>query len=379
LQPSLHTRFLKAADGVAGRAAYRALVRRAQRTSALRDAVPPSAAATVRRVLVIRPGGIGDAVLCHPMLRALRRAWPDAAVDVLAERRNAGIFRANDAADRVLEYDSLRGANLVTALRGDYDVVVDTEQFHHLSAVVAHLVGARISCGFDTHGRGGLYTHPVPYDDERYEVRSFLDLARAVTGEDAPFDPEAPFFPLRDALLDDVRRRHGLGRGAGVVAIQPGASIERKRWDPDRFRELAQRLCALGHRVVLVGGRAERRASDRIAGSLPPAQVRDLCGRICLAETAAVVSLCDLLVGSDTGVLHIAYGVGTPTVNLFGPGVASKWAPRGSSHRSIRRDLPCSPCMRFGRVPRCPYDAKCMRLISVDEVFDAVRTVACPS
>src|SRR5262249_27876712 len=108
----------------------------------------------------------------------------------------------------------------------------------------------------------------------------------------------------------------------------------------------------------LVGGRSERRVARTIARALPAGQVLDLCGRIPLAETAAVVSLSDLYVGSDTGVLHIAYGVGTPTVHLFGPGAISKWAPPGSRYHSISRRLPCSPCMRYNYVPRCPYDTE---------------------
>ena len=95
-----------------------------------------------RRALVIRPGGIGDAVLFLPMLAELRRAWPQAEIDLLVEKRNAGVVRGLGLVDRVLLYDRFPG-DLPRALAAGYDVVVDTEQYHRASAIVAFLTGAR--------------------------------------------------------------------------------------------------------------------------------------------------------------------------------------------------------------------------------------------
>jgi len=71
-------------------------------------------------------------------------------------------------------------------------------------------------------------------------------------------------------------------------------------------------------------------------------------------------------------VLHIAVGLGVPTVSLFGPGRAKKWAPRGERHVVISKELPCSPCTTFGNTPPCPYNVRCMSDITVDEVVNAV-------
>ncbi|OGW02152.1 MAG: hypothetical protein A2Z59_03620 [Nitrospinae bacterium RIFCSPLOWO2_02_39_17] len=79
-----------------------------------------------------------------------------------------------------------------------------------------------------------------------------------------------------------------------------------------------------------------------------------------------------LLVTGDSGIMHIACGLGTPTVSLFGPGIENKWAPKGKNHIIINKRLFCSPCTKFGYTPSCPRDAECMRLITVDEVEDAV-------
>lgn len=372
---SLQVRALKAADSLVGRTLYRSLLSRARHRGRSGVVVPPPPPEDVRRVLVIRPGGIGDAVLFYPMLEALREAWPDAALEVLAESRNSGIFKANDRADRVWLYDRGGGRDLVSVIRGRYDVVVDTEQYHYLSAAIAYLTGAPVICGFDTRGRGGLFTHRVHYDDKAYEVFSFLDLARTVTGKEHSFDLQKPFFPIRQDLLKSARERYGIEKGGRWVVIQPGASIVQRRWEPEKFHAVAEWIVKAGWRTVLVGGETEREAARTIVEGLPRGKAINLCGAIPLAETAAVVGLCDLYVGSDTGILHIAYGVGTSTVHLFGPGVLEKWAPQGLRYQAISKKLPCSPCIRYNYVPPCPYDTECMKMITVDEVIEAISRV----
>jgi len=119
--------------------------------------------------------------------------------------------------------------------------------------------------------------------------------------------------------------------------------------------------------VVVVGALADLADGDRITaeGGL------NLAGQTSLAETAGVIARSELLVSGDSGLLHIAVGLGVPTVSLFGPGRALKWAPRGENHFVLNRQLDCSPCTTFGTTPHCPYKARCMQEITVNEVAQA--------
>ena len=364
---SLAADLLKVADFVVGKPAVRLL---APLTPA---PAPPGAARPPRRILVIRPGGIGDAVLFIPMLRELRRAWPGCRIDLLLERRNAGVLDGTGLADRLLRYDAGPGA-LAAVVRGRYDLVIDTEQYHCLSSIVAMMTRAPRRIGFATGSRRRLYTETVPYDRQRYEVLSFLDLARQATGREPRWDPDEPFYPLPLAALRVAERElSGIRRvGRPLVAIHPGASIPERRWPPERYAAVARGLAERGAAIVVLGGPQDVRAARMIAGALERYPHLVLAGRTSLAEAAAVVSEVAVYVSADTGLLHLAYAVGTPTVHLFGPGVLAKWGPPGSRFRSVRHEVPCSPCTTYGYTPPCAQGLVCMLGIRPEQVIAEV-------
>jgi lipopolysaccharide heptosyltransferase II len=363
---ALQVRLLKAIDHLIGRTIYRAFLYWHRRHARPGDGGLPAA---VTKILVVRPGGIGDAVLFFPLLQALRREFPQARLDVLAERRNVGLFGTNDVVHHAYAYDGSYGRELLAVLRGKYDIVIDTEQSHFLSAIITYLTGAPVRCGFDTQGRGGLFTHRVHYSDQIYEVHSFLSLFRALTGKQESFNPEQPFFPIAEAHLAWARSLLANGSDGHLAVVLPGASTPLKRWAPERYRRVVQWLIDHGLRVAIIGGATDVTAAQQVTDGLDPSQVINLAGNTSLPRTAAVIALADVYVSSDTGPLHIAYGVGTPTVHMFGSGILEKWAPAGSRYRAVHKALPCSPCTRYGYTPPCPYGVECMKRIEVEDVI----------
>jgi len=363
---ALQVRLLKAIDHLIGRTIYRALLYWHRRQAPPGDG---ELAAVVTRILVVRPGGIGDAVLFFPLLQALRREFPQARLEVLAERRNVGLFATNDVVHSAYAYDRGYGRELLTVLRGRYDIVIDTEQSHFLSAIITYLTGAPVRVGFDTQGRGGLFTHRVHYSDQIYEVHSFLNLFHALSGKRLPFDPERPFFPIAEEHLTWARALLGTGSDARLAVVLPGASTPLKRWAPERYRRVVQWLIEQGLRVAVIGGATDVQAAREVTQGLDPGRIINLAGSTNLPRTAAVIALADVYVSSDTGPLHIAYGVGTSTVHMFGSGILEKWAPAGSRYRAVHKALPCSPCTRYGYTPPCPYGVECMQRIEVEDVI----------
>ncbi|MBF0404648.1 glycosyltransferase family 9 protein [Candidatus Magnetominusculus xianensis] len=365
-------RFLKAVDRVVGSALSSIIV------SILRLIGRESLShGTLGKILVIRPGGIGDAVLLLPALKKIseqiRELCPGAQIDILCEKRNHGIFQLSGDINRIYLYD--RGIGLIKCLRNSYDAVVDTEQWHRLSAVIAYLTRARVRVGFNTNERGGLFTHMIPYSHDDYEGKSFFNLIAPLIGV-KPFDGVPDVFISGGAFIDSGHIE--IFKTGKTIAIAPGASVKERSWGGDNFGLTAQRLSELGFNIVIIGSQADK--SDAVTIKDYCTGAVDFTGTTSLKDTAPLLKSVSALVCADSGIMHIAYALGTPTVSLFGSGIEKKWAPQGKSHRVINKHLPCSPCTKFGYTPPCA-SVKCLTQITVDEVVgevvDLLRIVSC--
>ncbi len=316
-----------------------------------------------REILIIRPGGIGDAVLLLPALDVLHNYFSKTSIYILAERRNAGIFECIPYIRHVFLYD--KNLELYWAMKRDYDLVIDTEQWHHLSAVVAYLTRGPMRIGFSTNERRGLFTHPVAYSHKDYEIFSFLSLLEPLVVK-VKIDLERPFFPF-------INTKIRLDKDTTWVAIFPGASIKERRWPKERFKEIVKWLNKKGIKVVLIGGMEDKKLSDFI---IEDNKLNlNLIGQLSLQQTASVLSQVKLLLTTDSGIMHLAIAVGTPVVALFGPGIEDKWAPRDKRSIVINKHLPCSPCTQFGYTLPCPYNARCMQEISTNEAKEAIYEI----
>jgi ADP-heptose:LPS heptosyltransferase len=227
-----------------------------------------------------------------------------------------------------------------------------------------------MSIGFATNERSRLFTHTVSYSHDDYEAQSFLNLL-APLGLKLQFDHQSAFLTVPENV-NHVFSKLTAGYEPPFAAIFPGASIRERRWSVEKFRDLANRFTEYGFTPLLVGGRNDFRLAEEIAEG---SAAVNLAGKTSLSATAAVIKNSRLLVSGDSGVLHLGVGLGVPSIALFGPGIAAKWAPRGFIHRVIDKKVPCSPCTLFGTTPACPDDVSCLEQISIDEVFTAVVSI----
>jgi lipopolysaccharide heptosyltransferase II len=316
--------------------------------------------------LVIRPGGLGDAVLTIPTIQALKQNFPNASITVLAEKRNNSAFGLCEDVDHILLYD--RPKEILAAFCRKFDVVIDTEQWHRLSAVFARLSKSTFSIGYATNERNSMFSRAIRYFHEDYEMESIYHLL-----EPLGITQDNKVLPYLSISEEAEKRSYGLlGELAKkpFVAIFPGASIPEKRWDTKKYVNLAYNINQAGYPIVVIGSEEERPNGQVIVQDLISL---NLAGKTSLTETAAIIKKSSLLVSGDSGVLHIAAGLGKPTVSLFGPSNTMKWAPKGKQHIVISKNLPCSPCSKYGYTPKCSIGAKCMQDIMVDEVFAAVK------
>jgi ADP-heptose:LPS heptosyltransferase len=331
----------------------------------------PAPTALSGPILVIRPGGIGDAVVLLPMLAALRRAFPDRAVEVLCESRNHAVVELAHPETRPLLYDTHPWAVLRRLRSAGYAAVLDTEQFHHFSGVLAAWTRAPLRVGFKLNTkRNALYTHLVGYDLDGPEEVQFGRLLTALCGRVQTLPPKQGILS-RTALAELPA---DLPPPAPYAVVHAGGSVPCKRWPAACYAELCDRLLAEhGLRPVLVGGPDDRAFAGAIRSlcrTAPP----DACARLSLAQTTALCRAATLFVGPDSGIAHLATAAGTPCAVLFGPSDPAKWGPGAGGGAVVRHPVPCGPCAIFGYNKPCRTFA-CMTRISVADVLSAVATL----
>jgi heptosyltransferase-2 len=169
------------------------------------------------------------------------------------------------------------------------------------------------------------------------------------------------------------QQRLGLAGDTRVVALAPGAVGPSKRWPSDSYAALAKDLAAEGHIVWVIGGPGEKSIAAEIVAA-DPAHVRDLTGPD-LRNAILALAAANLAVSNDSGLLHVAAAIGTPTIGIFGPTSPWHWAPLNPIAATIetRTEVSCRPCHK----PVCRFGHhRCMQEISVHQVADAARRVA---
>lgn len=297
------------------------------------------------RVLVIRYRFIGDTVLAIPALRNLRRAFPHAKIDVLAEPVSGDTLLHCPYKDEVIYFapkskkrpsphpTSLwQCARLLRARRYDR-VYILRRSFS--SAVLPLLAGIPHRVGFATQGRGFLLQRSTPYPD-KHEVECFLDVLRADGIPTLDTHNENWSDPVVDARVDAALAPDGRRR----VFVCAKSVFPLKDWSPEGFAEvlgwlIAERNCA----IHFCDSPGNRTYYDEILAGLPAearAHCHDWSKELPIRDVNSLLRRMDLALGIDTGLLHIAASFHVPVVALFGPLDPARWHPWDTAHTIVR-------------------------------------------
>ncbi|HBR14291.1 MAG TPA: hypothetical protein DD723_01955 [Candidatus Omnitrophica bacterium] len=320
----------------------------------------------VRSMLVIRPGGLGDAIFLLPVLRAIKQTYPQCQIDILGERRNIhGFLSQKDIYHQAFCYDNRE--EFKSVFKHQYDVVVDTEQWHFLSAIVSYRGKAKCRVGFGTsHRREKLFNQPVPYRLDGYELINFQNLFSKVFKLPHLEDINNSFH-----LNQELRHWASEQIPANSVTLFLGASIPLRRFTREQSIKIIRRLIYKQFPVVLLGGHDILRDVGLLMKEVAHPLVRNYVGKTTLEQTAALINRSRLFIGTDSGIMHLACAVGAPVIAAFGPGNLEKWRPQGKEHTIVSEYVSCSPCTRFGyTVPTCKGRFPCMRGLKMERIID---------
>ena len=330
-----------------------------------------------RPILIVPYMWIGDFVRNHTVVRVLKERWPNRPVDLLTTSLcaplvdympgvRAGVLwdlpRSRLAVGRQLGLAKLlRERNYGTAL-----VLPRTWK----AAIAPALAGIPERVGFVGEFRFGLLNR---WRWGEKKLPRFIDKNAALARPDgAPLPPEWPVPQLRVPAEEIVRWRQANGLSAGAaVALAPGSVGVSKRWTS--YPEAARLLVERGLEVWVVGGPAEKGLAQEIVAAGGP-RVRDLTGTN-LRNGVLAMAAAGVAISNDSGLMHIAAALGTPTMGIFGPTSPYLWAPLNGLAATVVQDksvLSCQPCQST----ICKMnDHRCMRDIAASEVADIAQRV----
>lgn len=353
--------------------------------------LPPTG--QVQRILYIKPDHLGDLLLATPVLAALRQAHPDAQIAalvgpwsrmVLERNRDVDVLQicpfpgferqpknkrlpAFSAYTRLLHYAALLRA-------GRYDLAIIGRDDHWWGAALALLAGVPLRVGFAVPECQLFLTTALPWNAHDHVTQQGLELVRASTTRPITSHHQTTFTPApADTAWANDWLAANLERGQHLVIIHPGTGGWAKHWLNERWAEVADALAVEpGVRVVLTGGPGEEARVAEVQASMNSTAL-DLAGKTSVGQLAALMARATLVLGVDSGPLHLAAATGARTIHLYGPGDPARFGPWGdpARHMVLQTNLWCQPCGEFSACPRGLAVPECMERLSVEEVLGA--------
>ncbi len=370
-----------------------------------------------RKLLLVRPDHLGDVLWITPALNLLRRALPDTEITAMVGPWGAAALENNPDLDRIVRCEFpgfsrqpkrswfepylyvLQQSRLLRNY--GYDAAINLRYDFWWGALLLYLADLPLRFGYAWPEASKFLTHalaiPTPHQTEEalqlpfgqsatHSAAQNLALARLALHT---FGLDTAALPMSDQearvkftpLPDDVRSVNlhlsewGISRQDKVIVLHPGTGATIKLWTTENFAAMVDALAQRhGAKVILAGGEGERGLlRDIIKLTKSPPLTWEVGG---LGRLSALFSRANLVVGLDSGPLHLAVATDTPTIQLFGPTDSDVFGPWGDPlrHRVVRTqvDLPCRPCgiLDFKRV--CGSGGYCMRTIKVGQVLEVV-------
>lgn len=316
-------------------------------------------------------------VMLTPALRALKRTYSESNLTLLLRPRVADLMQMHPYVDTCIVDNKTEGRyrsvkNLVRQLRDKvFDIAVVLHPTSFRNALLPFLARVPIRVGTNVGGRGMLLTGSCRDDTEIHEIHRYLRVLKLLNIDTATSSLEFWHTDADRQFVEHLLRAEGVLPQNRIVALNLGTTWATKRWDLANFADLAQQIVRLlpEIKIVLVGSPEERELAKALSASL---SVINLVGKTEILQLGALLERCEVCVTCDSGPMHIAAAVGTPTVALFGPTSPIRHQPHGTGHTVIEKPVSCRPCYKQ-MCHRRDAPHLCMKEISTPEVVKALE------
>ena len=329
----------------------------------------------IKKIVIVQTAFIGDVILITPLIRAVKKLFPEALIDVMVTPQAANVLDNNPHITSVVLFDKRK--NKVSAFfrtlsllkKNRYDLIISPHS-SFTTGLLLFLTGIPIRVGFARWTSQYFLTHKLEHLKKTLKIRKNLFLLSIFSREDFPIQTE--LFPSDEMLLNASHFISALKPDSKkVIAVAPGSNWFTKRWPQEYYHELVSKLHEQDYGVVFIGSTDERIICDEIQ---PADNFINLAGKLSLLESSAVISKCDLLICNDSGAMHLANAVNTDVFVFFGPTVQGiGYSPIGKNDIVFEVSLDCRPCGSHGG-RSCPLGHhNCMRLTEVATVLSKIN------
>lgn len=297
----------------------------------------------IHKILILRLDAIGDVLRTTPLIREVRKIFPNAEIDYAVSNNSKSILIGNPNINKIISINTKIGhlshikristyfKAAVNLRKQNYDLIINLEP-HWLSQFFTLLLHIPIAIGFDREGEGFALNNKIPYDGSENEILKNLDLLKFFknTSRNTKLDI---FIPKKDIVFAErILKKHNLYKKK-VIGFAPGISDstiaeERYReWPKEKYAELSKILIKKGFFLVFLGTKNQRGIINDIIKDLNPKQYLNIAGKTTIMQAAAFIKNCDLFIGGDSGPIHIAAATNTSIIALFGPTSPKRAAP----------------------------------------------------
>ncbi|MDD5166906.1 MAG: glycosyltransferase family 9 protein [Candidatus Omnitrophica bacterium] len=345
----------------------------------------------IKKILIIKFLGFGSITLAYDFFQAIRKNYPGAYLCALTLKQNAQIYEISGLFDKIIyiENKSFRGLLLNTLKmvlllkKQHFDVAFDLEFTSRFSAIITYLVNARRRIGFAYEGvwRGNFFTDTLKFREDEKLSASYLKLA-TLLDDNIKAAPHALKLDIKEAdrnFVDELLRKAGLSGIAPLIGMNINASELSflRRWPQEYFVLLAEELIRkYSAHIIFIGDKNDSAyVAKTIAKITFKEKIHNFAGLTSMAQLACLLSGLGLFISNDSGPLHLAVYVGTPTVSFFGPETPLIYGPEGERHIVFYKKMECSPCIRVKNYKHfhCVNNDRCLRQIKPSEVISEIQ------
>jgi len=347
-----------------------------------------------KKILVINTFGIGDVLFTTPFIVSLKKNFPACFIGYLGNKRTSQFLAGHSNIDAIYEYerDEFKGLydsskikflsklkSLLDSIKRErFELVFDFSLNRNINFLTM-FIGIPCRVGLNYKGRMPFSTVKIPFDgfEGKHVVEHYLDILVSMGVTSLERELNWNVSEADRQWADEFLRQHGVSDKDRLIGVIPGAGeswgpqARFRRWDAANYAKLVDKLIENSpSKFILMGAKAE----EELCAALARPGCKHLIesqGKTTIAQLAALIKRCRLVVLNDGGPLHIAVAVKTRTVSVFGPVDEQVYGPYGpvSEHLVVKREMSCQPCYRRFRMTDCQH-VSCLRNLSVDEVYE---------